>query len=188
MNYLIFDTETTGLPLTWNAPVHKLSNWPRLVQLAWILYDEQGKEEMKYSRIIKPEGFTIPPDAAKIHGITTEMAIRDGEPLIEVLQEFCAKLNRENLTLVAHNMAFDEKIVGAELLRMKLDSNFFKLPKICTMKSTIDFCNLPNKKYPRLEELYYILFRTAFQGAHRADVDVLACGRCFFELKRKKIV
>jgi DNA polymerase III epsilon subunit-like protein len=188
MNYLIFDTETTGLPLSWNAPVHKLSNWPRLVQLAWILYDEQGREQMKCSRIIKPEGFTIPPDIVKIHGINHEMALRDGKPLIKVLEEFCAVLKRDNLTLVAHNMAFDEKIVGAELLRMKLESNFFDLPKICTMKSTIDFCNLPNKKYPRLEELYYILFRTVFQGAHHADVDVSACGRCFFELKRKKIV
>jgi DNA polymerase-3 subunit epsilon len=188
MNYLIFDTETTGLPLSWNAPVHKLSNWPRLVQLAWILSDEQGNKQMEYSRIIKPEGFTIPADAARIHGITTEMAIREGESLTQVLRDFCAAINRDNLTLVAHNMAFDEKIIGAELLRMNLESNFFKLPKICTMKSTIDFCNLPKKKYPKLGELYYILFNTDFQGAHRADSDVLACGRCFFELKRKKIV
>lgn len=188
MNYLIFDTETTGLPKSWKAPVNKLDNWPRLVQLAWILYDEQEKEQIRYSRIIKPEGFTIPPDVAKIHGITTEKANQEGKQLINVLHEFCETLNRENLTLVAHNMAFDEKIVGAELLRLNIKSNFFELPKICTMKSAIDFCDLPNKKYPRLDELYYILFHTTFKDAHRADMDAGACGKCFFELKKKKIV
>ena len=151
MNYLIFDTETTGLPKNWKAPVQRLDNWPRLVQLAWILYDEQGKDQLKHSRIIKPEGFTIPHDAARVHGITTARALREGEPLVEVLQEFCGVVNRDNLTLVAHNIAFDEKIIGAELLRMNLASKFFELPKICTMKSSIDFCNLPNKKYPGWE-------------------------------------
>ena len=188
MNYLIFDTETTGLPKSWNAPVHKLDNWPRLVQLAWTLFDEKGQDQIKYSKIIKPDGFIIPPEASKVHGITTDKANQDGELLTNVLNEFCQVINRENLTLVALNMAFDEKIIGAEILRMNIKSNFFDLPKICTMKSTIDFCNLPNKKYPRLEELYYILFKTVFKDAHRADIDVAACAECFFELKRKRIV
>ena len=188
MNYLIFDTETTGLPKTWNAPVHKLDNWPRLVQIAWSLYDEKEKAQINCSIIINPEGFSIPKEASRIHGITTEKANREGELLINVLNEFCQVLNRDNLTLVAHNMGFDEKIVGAELLRMNIKSNFFDLPKICTMKSTIDYCNLPNKKYPKLEELYYILFKTGFKDAHSADIDVAACARCFFELRKKKVV
>jgi len=32
------------------------------------------------------------------------------------------------------------------------------------------------------------LFEEAFEGAHRALVDVRACARCYFELKRRKIV
>ena len=188
MNYLIFDTETTGLPKSWRAPIHKLDNWPRMVQLAWSLRDDQGETLQECSRIIKPEGFAIPKEVARIHGITNERANQEGEPLINVVHEFCQILNRENLTLVAHNMGFDEKIVGAELLRMNIKSNFFDLPKICTMKSTIDFCNLPNKKYPKLEELYYILFKTVFKDAHQANVDVAACAKCFFELKKKRVV
>ncbi len=41
--FLVFDTETTGLPRDWNAPKSDFSNWPRVVQLAWQLYDEQGR-------------------------------------------------------------------------------------------------------------------------------------------------
>ncbi|MGD8402010.1 MAG: 3'-5' exonuclease [Bacillota bacterium] len=188
MYYLFFDTETTGLPKSWNASVHKLDNWPRMVQLAWSLRGERGEVLQERSKIIRPEGFTIPKEASRIHGITTAKANQEGELLVNVLNDFCQVLNRDNLTLVAHNMRFDEKIVGAELLRMHIQSNFFALPKICTMKSSIDFCNLPDKKYPKLEELYYILFKTVFKDAHSADSDVAACARCFFELKKKKVV
>ncbi len=188
MEYLIFDTETTGLPKNWRAPLTRLDNWPRMVQLAWVLYDDSGNKLQQQVRIIKPEGFTIPKDVSKIHGISTEKAIKEGTSLLGVLNQFCAILNRGSLILVAHNMNFDEKILGAELLRMEIESNFFKLPKICTMKTTIDYCNLPGKKYPQLAELYYKLFQSRFEGAHSADNDALACGRCFFELRKRKIV
>jgi DNA polymerase III subunit epsilon len=188
MEYLIFDTETTGLPKSWHASVTRLDNWPRIVQLAWVLYDEAGKELQQRVRIVKPEGFTIPEQVVKIHGISTQRAMAEGISLREVLDEFCTILNRGPITLVAHNINFDEKIVGAELLRMKIQSDFFTLPKICTMKSTIDYCNLPLKKYPQLAELYFKLFQSNFKGAHQADADALACGKCFFELKKQKIV
>lgn len=58
--YLFFDTETTGLPKRWNAPVTDLENWPRLVQLAWIMYDDRGNMLESRDVIVKPEGFTIP--------------------------------------------------------------------------------------------------------------------------------
>jgi len=76
--YLFFDTETTGLPRNWKAPVTDLNNWPRLVQLAYLLYDENGNKITGGDYIIKPEGFTIPINASRIHGISTERAIREG--------------------------------------------------------------------------------------------------------------
>ena len=42
--YLFFDTETTGLPKNWKAPITDLENWPRLVQLAWLVYDNIGNK------------------------------------------------------------------------------------------------------------------------------------------------
>lgn len=74
MRILFFDTETTGLPINWNAPVSDLNNWPRLVQLAWQVYNENQKLIEEYNFIVKPKGFSIPLEASNIHKITTEMA------------------------------------------------------------------------------------------------------------------
>ena len=79
--YLFFDTETTGLPLNWKAPVTNTSNWPRMVQLAWLHYDANGKLLDSGNHIIRPEGFSISLEATKIHGISTEKALAEGEAL-----------------------------------------------------------------------------------------------------------
>jgi DNA polymerase III epsilon subunit-like protein len=93
---------------------------------------------------------------------------------------------------VAHNIEFDEHIIGAELLRTKLASPFAAAQKICTMKSSAAYCRIPNGrggyKWPNLTELYTNLFQTGFPEAHDALVDVKACADCFFELKRKGVV
>ena len=70
-----FDTETTGLPKNWKAPVTDLNNWPRLVQLAYLCCDNDGNEISSGDFIIKPEGFSIPAQVSKIHGITNESAL-----------------------------------------------------------------------------------------------------------------
>ena len=114
--YLFFDTETNGLPRNWKAPVTALSNWPRLVQIAWILFDESGNEIKRNDHIIKPVGFSIPYEAYSVHGITIEKANAEGIDLLTALNEFDQQIAKTTY-LVAHNMSFDEKIIGAEFLR-----------------------------------------------------------------------
>lgn len=184
--YLFFDTETTGLPINWKAPVSDLNNWPRLVQLAFLFYDKNGNKITSGDFIVKPEGFTIPTDASRIHGISTERAIREGESLKTVLQKFQTLINQAEV-LVAHNMSFDEKIVGAEFLRIGMHNSITAKNKICTMQSTTNFCALNGPygyKWPKLSELHYKLFRTGFDEAHNAAVDITATAKCFWELKR----
>ena len=65
--YLIFDTETTGLPKKWNAPITDSDNWPRCVQLAWQLHDSKGALISDHSYLIKPENFNIPFESEQIH-------------------------------------------------------------------------------------------------------------------------
>jgi hypothetical protein len=127
--YLFFDTETTGLPKNWRAPVTDLNNWPRLVQLAFLAYDEDGNKISSGDYIIKPEGFSIPADASGIHGITTERALREGQPLSSIIQYFETLIVQASY-LVAHNMSFDEKIIGAELLRNKMQNSIPSKHKI----------------------------------------------------------
>jgi DNA polymerase-3 subunit alpha len=74
--FLIFDTETTGLPKNYKAPVSDSDNWPRMVQLAWQLHDVDGKLITAKNFIVKPNGFDIPIGVSNIHGITTERALR----------------------------------------------------------------------------------------------------------------
>lgn len=188
--YLFFDTETTGLPKKWNAPVTDLENWPRLVQIAWLGFDESGKEILSKNVIIKPEGFTIPNESAKIHGITTEMANEKGESLNKILLEFLDVMNKSKF-LIAHNISFDEKIIEAEFLRKKISNTLFQPEKVCTKELSTDFCKIPGNygyKWPSLSELHLKLFKNDFEDAHDALVDVQACARCFFELKKKGVI
>jgi DNA polymerase III epsilon subunit-like protein len=183
--YLFFDTETTGLPQSWDAPVEDLDNWPRLVQIAWLVYDEQGIEIEKVSKIIMPEGFTIPSEASDIHGISTDRAYDEGDYLIDVLESFMNSL--ENCRyLIAHNIAFDEKIIMAELLRKNISNNIQNIEKICTMLSTVNLCKLPSHygyKWPKLMELHKVLFGVEFDDAHDALADIEACAKCFLKLR-----
>lgn len=184
--YLFFDTETTGLPINWKAPVTDLNNWPRLVQLAYLFYDRKGNEIYSGNYIIKPEGFSIPIEASRIHGISTERAIHEGKPILFVLQDFQSLINQAEY-LVAHNMSFDEKIVGAEFLRNRMQDGTSAKRKICTMQSTTKYCAIDGPygyKWPKLSELHYKLFRTGFEEAHNAAVDINVTAKCFWELRR----
>jgi DNA polymerase III epsilon subunit-like protein len=188
--YLFFDTETTGLPRNWKAPVTDLNNWPRMVQLAWLVYDHDGTEISGGDYIIRPEGFSIPADASRIHGITTEKALLEGRPLNEVLQVFNA-LVQQAICLVAHNISFDEKIIGAEFLRNHMPNSLNGKRRICTMEGSVNFCAIPGPygyKWPKLSELHYKLFSTGFEEAHNAAADIRATGKCFWELKRRGIL
>lgn len=190
MSYLFFDTETTGLPLRWNAPVTDTANWPRLVQLAWVVCNAEGRIESERNAIIRPEGYTIPAEVARIHGITTQLAQERGENLKEVLEDFSEQIDNAQL-LVGHNVSFDECIVGAEFERLRMMTSLFLKPKYCTMKCSVEYCKLPGKKgfkSPKLSELYRILFGTDFKDAHNALADVEATVKCFWKLKELGVI
>jgi len=193
MTYLFFDTETTGVPYNYNAPVTDTHNWPRLVQLGWILTDEYGSIIKQRNRIIRPSGFTIPQEASNVHGITTERALAVGLDLEEVLLDFETDVQSTD-RIVGHNISFDIHIIGAELCRLGHNYNtLLSKPFTCTMQSTIDFCQIPpfrygHYKWPKLQELYQKLFGCTFDGAHDAMADITATKDCFFELKNRRLI
>lgn len=184
--YLFFDTETTGLPKNYKALVSDLNNWPRLVQIAWLVTDNDGNEIKSAEYIIKPNGFSIPKEASRIHGITTALANKLGVDLKPVLEEIAEDIS-VSATLFAHNMQYDEKILGAEFLRMGLANHLDKKPRLCTMQASTSFCQIPGpygNKWPKLQELHAKLFQNEFDHAHSALADVRACSKCYFELRR----
>jgi DNA polymerase III subunit alpha len=190
--YLIFDTETTGLPKRFNAPVSDTDNWPRCVQIAWQLHDAMGKMIEHQDYLIQPDGYDIPYDSERIHGISTELAQQEGIPLADVVQKFTEVLTKAKF-MVGQNVGFDVNIMGCEYFRLGIDN---PLPQIlvldtCT-ESTAQLCQLPGGrggkfKLPTLTELHQFLFDQPFTEAHNATADVEATTRCFFELVRRNI-
>lgn len=188
--YLFFDTETTGLPSNWKSPISDSNNWPRLVQIAWLIFDVEGNRVDAQEFIIKPEGFTIPENASKIHGISTSIAMDKGSDLNYVLNIFNEEIDRAN-TLVAHNINFDSKIIGAEMYRKNIYTNFNNKHSICTMEASTNFCRIPGNysyKWPKLSELHMKLFGKDFEEAHNASADIEATARCFWKLKEMGII
>lgn len=191
--YLIFDTETTGVPHNKSAPITDLENWPRIVQIAWQLHDNKGALLSQYNSIIKPEGFDIPFKAEQIHGISTRRATEEGRPLAEVLKVFKADLDKTSV-LIGHNIEFDINILGAELIRQSMPTEqLLGVTKVDTGLASIDFCQLAGGiggklKMPRLEELHQKLFGKGFDDAHDASYDVAATARAFFGLISQRVV
>ena len=190
--YLIFDTETTGLPQNWKAPLTDFNNWPRCVQLAWQMHDKEGKLIDVKNYIIKPEGYDIPFNAEKIHGISTEIANIKGVDLATVLSEFVSDVEKSKI-IVGHNVSFDNSIIGCELLRKSMPNLMAKFPAIDTKDHSTEYCALPGGKggkykWPNLSELHFKLFSEQFAEAHNASADVEATARCFLELIRLKVI
>lgn len=189
--YLIFDTETTGLPKRWDAPISDTDNWPRCVQIAWQLHDAYGKCLDHQDYLVQPDGFNVPYDAEKIHGISTELAAEQGKPLAEVLENFNAALQQAKF-VVGQNVKFDINVMGCEFVREDMANTLQELPVLdtCT-EHTASLCKLPGGRYgrfklPTLTELHQFLFDTPFEEAHNATADVEATTRCFLELIRRE--
>lgn len=208
--YLVFDTETNGLPKNYNGSMKDLDNWPRITQLAWGVYDEGGILLSSRRDLIIPNHWTIPtveeltkqgnknPNFFEENNMSTKRCSNEGIAILEALKAF-AKAYNSCKFMIAHNMNFDHNILGAELLRairadpycadkIKME---IKIPKLCTMLSSVDLCQLPGPygfKWPKLEELHRFLFNEDFDGAHDAGFDVEACSRCFFELTKRGII
>ncbi|MFM7682981.1 MAG: PHP domain-containing protein, partial [Bacteroidota bacterium] len=188
--FLIFDTETTGLPRNYNAPISDTENWPRVVQIAWQLHDELGNVLEHKDFLIRPKGFNIPFESEKVHGISTELSKLGGEELEDVLFLFKKALQKSKF-IVGHNVTFDNNVIGCEFYRLGEETPL-TLPVLdtCT-EETAEILKLPGGrggkfKLPSLSELHEYLFQTPFVEAHNATADVEATTRCFLELIRKE--
>lgn len=192
---LFIDTETTGLPLNDNLPYTDLKNWPYLVQVALLIEDDNYGILAKRNIILKPDGYTIPESATKIHGISNERAVKNGEDRDKVISFLDLALYKSDI-IIGHNVSFDLNVIKSEIIRIKgIENALFEKKKhivIDTMKMGRNICKIPNlsfhtrlNKYPKLDELYYKLFNKHFNNQHDAMADVQAAYDCYYELKRK---
>jgi DNA polymerase III epsilon subunit-like protein len=196
MKLLIFDTETTGLPLDRNSSILATDRWPYIVQLSYLLYDNETHTVIeKLDTLINiKDNIIIPPDTTKIHGITNQMCRESGRNIKEILTIFNNVLLKADI-LIAHNLQFDKNMLKVEYIRNRLTHNFLKLnkpiPEFCTMQHSIELCSIYRinkygnsyKKYPKLIELYQKLFNETPDGLHNAMADVIVCLRCYCKMQ-----
>lgn len=196
MNYLFFDTETSGIPNFKEQSEHP--SQPFIVQLAALLTDDIGNNISSMNFIILPKG-NIPNDVAAIHGISTEKASQLGIDALLAFNLFIALLSKADC-LVAHNISFDTKLikimagqVSSPGIRELLEAK----KQFCTMRIAQPLCKLEitekqkmagftGFKQPKLQEAYKHFFGIEFDKAHNALADVTACKDIFFKMTGAK--
>jgi DNA polymerase III epsilon subunit-like protein len=207
MKFLLFDTETTGLPQTNTMLPETMSMWPHIVQFSYLVYDtEIHKIIHLVDDIIRlPANIPISAESIALHGITPEISRKKGVDIQGVLRRFFQALATVDL-LVGHNVAFDINMIRIELLRIIQDphqvrhleefSNYQTMlitykNIYCTMQESMDLCNIlatnsrgTYVKYPKLVELYTQLFGSPPAGSlHNSLHDILATLRCFLKMR-----
>lgn len=161
---IVYDTETTGLTLHPDVPVHKQ---PKCIEFGAALLDRNGVVVEEASILINP-GEPISAEITKITGITDADLV--GAPsFAEVLPQL-RRLFAEADTVMAHNLPFDKTILRGELARM--DVYDFPWPKneLCTVGLYKDSWG----RNPRLIELYEVVMGKKLAQTHRALDDVMA--------------
>ena len=190
MKIIVFDTETTGFPLSEVS----LEEQPYIVQFASITlgYDPEKsimEEVQRIDQLIKPN-CNIPLEVSKIHGIY-DKDVADKPSMQECIHEIRDVFHKADVA-VAHNLEFDQKLLNIELERLGLPKQFLPKQIFDTMKLSTDMCKIPNKrgghKYPKLEEVYMFLFGKNFSGAHNAIYDVEATVHVLGKLIEKDII
>lgn len=194
--YLFLDTETTGLPKTREVTAESIKTFPRIVSIAWLLFDRDGNEVRRSYHIIK-QTRKIPARAIAIHGITDEIAEAEGKDAKDVFAELSADISNSK-AVITHNLGFDLPIIQANMMRTGFEKPLVRHKRCCTMLATTAYVGIPSYnggggfKYPSLSELYQHCF---FPGStvtildqHNALIDVAIVAKCFFHLKEADFI
>lgn len=167
ISYICLDTETTGL-----------TENDKIVQLSWIT-KINDRLSFKHDYIIKVE---IEIKNSHIHGITNEISQEKGKSLEWVLNLLQEEIETCKPTLlVGHNIIFDKKMLIYNTVNDSFINSLNSLQMYCTMLNGKYF--LKQKKYPKLQELYFSLFNENFENAHNSLYDVQATCKCYEKLQ-----
>jgi DNA polymerase III epsilon subunit-like protein len=207
---LIFDTETTGLvPKTDHQKriYPALEEYPYMLQLCFVVYHLDTESiEQEYTEYIRvDDAVPILPIITQITGITREICTSRGVDVADAMTAFYHAYRRCGV-VVAHNIRFDKDVIKTEMERnhhAMMDRGctspvglfhhvYMRIHRMTTVCTMLDGARIPEAtlctspyKWPKLAELHRRLFGTVPDGLHDARVDVMACLRCYLELRRR---
>jgi DNA polymerase-3 subunit epsilon len=192
---MFYDTETSNLPL-WREPSSDPKQ-PHIVQAAAILVDEDTRETISsFDLIAMPKGWDIPDEVAKIHGITTELALVVGVPEMHIVSSLYAFMEIAQRR-IGHNQPFDARIVRIALKRFADDDaadEWKARTAECTQKLATPIVKAPasekmkaagrhHSKTASLSEAYEFFTGKKLEGAHTAMADTVACMDVYWAIK-----
>jgi DNA polymerase III epsilon subunit-like protein len=191
MRVLVFDTETSGLPTERNASILDTDKWPYILQISYIVYDDESKKIIQLKDNYIKQNITIPKESTHIHGITQEIMNNKGVRLEDVMNDFDIALQNSDI-VVGHNISFDKRMYMVEAIRRYRKQYFtvnrIKKPEYCTMKESTTICKIEKQntktnksyfKYPTLKELHTHLFDEFPTKLHNSLIDIFATLRCY---------
>lgn len=179
MNILFFDTETTGLI---KNPIAPVTMQPHVIEFCGIATDEKGGRERVLQFLARPP-VRLDAKITEITGYTDAILAKE-QPFnenAEKLREFIQSAD----CIVAHNLKFDMRMLSFEFRRLGYVAGKWPAKKICTVEAT----EWIKGRRLTLSQLHEHLFEEGIVDAHKAENDVRAMMRCFFELvKQGRIV
>lgn len=197
MKIMFFDTETQSLP-EWGSPSDDPKQ-PHCVQFTAVLTDADTQQELEFvNLIVRPDGWIIPDEVAKIHGITTEIALAEGVPESLVVDNFVMMATKADL-VVGYNVAFDLRIMRICMLRFGYTKDGVdqfareQVRKHCCQVQATPLARIPPTdkmmqagrktwKTPNLGEAVKAILGEEMDDAHDARADVLWTQRLYFHM------
>ncbi|MBL3676476.1 MAG: 3'-5' exonuclease [Alphaproteobacteria bacterium] len=176
MKALIFDTETTGLL----PPSIARDNYqPRIIEFFGHIIDDDGSSIRELEFFCNP-GIEISEEITSITGIKKSDVV-DAPPFSHYAESVRGLLQDAD-AIVAHNLAYDWKMLDLELSRCGAGADLgWPKIRICTVKESLFY-----KGYRlNLNALHEFLFGCRFSGSHRARTDVGALTRCYIEMRKR---
>jgi DNA polymerase-3 subunit epsilon len=183
---LVLDTETSGLPKKWDVPYDTKNNWPHVLQIAWLIFDLDGKFIKKENHYLKPTSFKITKASFQIHKLSLNFLNHRGKDRKLVFKKLIADLEKYHPLMVGHFVELDYHMIAAELFRLNIDYKIAQIPLFCTLKASAPYVKNPNFEYLKLNRFYKTLFNKKPEKLHNALIDAQLTAEIFFHLLNKK--
>jgi DNA polymerase III epsilon subunit-like protein len=164
--YFFFDLETTSLD----------TEKARIVEIAYLIV-KSGEIEKQVDKIIKPDGYVISEQSTAIHKISNQMAIDQGEDIMDVMKELMVDLVGIKY-IIGHNIRrYDIPVLSNNLRRIGMMIKWDEY----NIEDTIDAQRI------KLGDMYRHLFGKELENAHNALSDVIGTYECYRKIKEEGI-